>query len=45
MEQHIHQLNDNITTINKQMYQMNGAVGNMSNNFSPRGMARSFMPF
>mgnify|MGYP003995679871 FL=1 len=45
MDQHIHQLNDNITTINKQMYQMNGAVGNMSNNFSPRGMARSFMPF
>ena len=45
MEKHIHELNDNITVVNKQMYQMNGSVGNMSNNFSPRGMARSFMPF
>ena len=45
MEKHIHELNDNVTLVNQQMYQMNGAVGNMSNRFSPQGMARSFMPF
>jgi len=45
MEKHIHELNDNITVINKQMYLMNGSVSNMANKFSPRGMARSFMPF
>ena len=45
MEKHIHELNDNITVINKQMYLMNRSVGNIANKFSPRGMARSFMPF
>jgi hypothetical protein len=38
MEKHIHQLT-------QQIDYMNGAVGNMSNKFSPQGMARSFMPF
>lgn len=45
MEKHIHQLNNNIMTINQQIYSMNGYVGSMSNNFSPQGMVRSFMPF
>ena len=45
MEKHIRALNDNVTIINQQMYSMNGAVGNMSNKFSPQGMMRSFMPF
>jgi hypothetical protein len=38
MKEHIHQLT-------QQINYMNGAVGNMSNKFSPQGMARSFMPF
>jgi len=45
MEEHINDLNDNITIINRQMNYMNGSVGNMSSKFSPQGMARSFMPF
>jgi len=39
------ELSKDIKTMNRQLYQMNGSVGNMSNNFSPQGMARSFMPF
>jgi hypothetical protein len=38
-------MNNNIMIINKQMSYMNGSVSNMSNKFSPQGMARSFMPF
>ena len=38
-------MEEHIRVINHQINYMNGAVGNMSNKFSPQGMARSLMPF
>ena len=45
MEQQVSSLSANMSVINKQLDYMNYSVGGMSDNFSPRGMAKSMMPF
>jgi len=45
MEQQVSSLSANMSVINKQLDYMNYSVGGMRDNFSPRGMARSIMPF
>jgi methyl-accepting chemotaxis protein len=38
-------LTSNLSVINKQLAYMNYSVKGMRDNFSPKGMARTFMPF
>jgi chromosome segregation ATPase len=45
MEQQVSSLSVNMSVINKQLDYMNYSVGSMNNTLSPRGMARSIMPF
>jgi methyl-accepting chemotaxis protein len=45
MGNNVGELTSNLTVINKQLDYMNYSVNGMLNNFSPKGMARTFMPF
>ena len=45
MEEDVKTLTNNLTIVNRQLDYMNYSVGGMRDNFSPRGMAKSMLPF